>query len=1102
MSSSGHPLNLLGRDGRDEARPRLLSLPDMNQNTQQSRPPLESRHLNGTQEPSDLRSLFAAQKAPRFSLSGLSTNPPRMSTPMQPRASLQYESAPARRGEQSENGASSPLGMPTSSPERAYMQPNRRISPPPSSRRLSLLHLSQARPPRSDATQHIPPATPQIPVTEATEDMTLTTLSSALSRYQHVVSENERLNALCNQSALELASSRARLSAATRELETANSEVAKLQPALASCKEAIVAKDTELASVKPSLVEVKSELASLKEGHITVVEERNDLLRQKEATGKILANAKEKMVSLVKEYRISLLSEFLRYSWLKSSYATLGESYKELKKTHEQSQRQLLDLSQEVQETKKLAKNGMAAVQPLLDDDNTLARAAQTKAILQELEQDLTSTHQVNDLLRDKLQVSGSQLIDAQGRIRELEEEKRGALQQLLSAREEEKRQFELLILVENKVAQLSERLSAREKEAFDVLANSAALEADLQRARAEIETFRANEEAHVAELTTLRVVKEEHLSKLLALQDIINAREKEAISLRGDVKALNESKAELRALLAESKKELAQKFMELQEKNPNEDLLGRVYDLQAKKEVLTAKVVDLEERNRALASSLKDAQGQYVGLQQASRDQEAAFRAAERSDRELTALRDSLKEAQDSLKKALVASGKCQGLEDEVMTLKDRLNVQSVSLFQSKEEVTVLKERVNSLTNQLRVAQPASEEAATLRERLKSVSAQLNRHEADNEVLKNAQEKRASTAEASAAFLQSRLAESEKALQEMKFRVSELTHELSGMKEASIIMENENETMVHHQKANEQAMNELERGLVALQQENDGLRKELGGILERFEGGRLNSSEKELVRRLMDDSRRIHEEEVVRKDNELRRRQHAVDSLKAKVVELQGTIARMIKEKDKEPQAMVGETTATNKPIVGLNAWMSSSPRMESAAASKEIDMLDVTRDEGLSTSPAVIQQAPPPSGLPADPKLSDLQTADFDEDDDKPLSELSNLSELDEVAAGRGPTGQDKGKARDLAKVAVGNKRMRSPSPQGVNLSHSSVKKRLGANAGAQQKPSIPQKEQAPPAPVSASGPNGAKKVSITFPLSILRPFYLDGCCAVVFT
>ena len=112
---------------------------------------------------------------------------------------------------------------------------------------------------------------------------------------------------------------------------------------------------------------------------------------------------------------------------------------------------------------------------------------------------------------------------------------------------------------------------------------------------------------------------------------------------------------------------------------------------------------------------------------------------------------------------------------------------------------------------------------------------------------------------------------------------------------------------------------------------------------------------------------------------------------------------------------------------------------------------MQDVTRDERLSTSSAVIQQAPSPSDLPADSKLSDLQTADSDEDDDKPLSELSNLSELDEVAAGRGPSGLDKGKARDMAKVAVGNKRMRSPSPQGVNLSHSSVKKRPGTNAGA---------------------------------------------------
>lgn len=67
--------------------------------------------------------------------------------------------------------------------------------------------------------------------------------------------------------------------------------------------------------------------------------------------------------------------------------------------------------------------------------------------------------------------------------------------------------------------------------------------------------------------------------------------------------------------------------------------------------------------------------------------------------------------------------------------------------------------------------------------------------------------------------------------------------------------------------------------------------------------------------------------------------RQHVVDALKAKVAELQGSIARIIKERDRDPQAAAGATMAgNNKPIVGLNAWMSSSSPAKEAEVRKAL--------------------------------------------------------------------------------------------------------------------------------------------------------------------
>jgi hypothetical protein len=84
----------------------------------------------------------------------------------------------------------------------------------------------------------------------------------------------------------------------------------------------------------------------------------------------------------------------------------------------------------------------------MLNDQTPLTRVAETKGLFQELKDELTKrrspsfreilsaqripAHQLTDILRDRLLYNVSQLADAQGRIKELEEERRGTLNDLL----------------------------------------------------------------------------------------------------------------------------------------------------------------------------------------------------------------------------------------------------------------------------------------------------------------------------------------------------------------------------------------------------------------------------------------------------------------------------------------------------------------------------------------------------------------------------------------------------------------------------------------------------------------------------------------------
>ena len=96
---------------------------------------------------------------------------------------------------------------------------------------------------------------------------------------------------------------------------------------------------------------------------------------------------------------------------------------------------------------------------------------------------------------------------------------------------------------------------------------------------------------------------------------------------------------------------------------------------------------------------------------------------------------------------------------------------------------------------------------------------------------------------------------------------------------------------------------------------------------------------EKNFVAYIMKETRDIHEQDDVAKDNELRRasffwllpvaishlsrqRETMIQSLQAKIVDMEMTVARMIKEKENLRQ--VGPLA---KSVVSLNRWLLASP-------------------------------------------------------------------------------------------------------------------------------------------------------------------------------
>ncbi|KJA19566.1 hypothetical protein HYPSUDRAFT_78717, partial [Hypholoma sublateritium FD-334 SS-4] len=1035
----------------------LLESRRLNTSYLQDRPP-EMNNEN-TADSGVLQRRSQLQAAPRISLTHFLSNPAprRPSTPLTASRPLSSSHTHNIQGREvgTQNDMSSPAFTSYDSPESAYIQQIRPgfVAPDPQSTlRLSTLQ----RPTQSRTTTR--PLRESLAPEDSPEnrDNVIQYFNSTISRNQDLQKENQHLEAMNIQLAREVTDARARLNSLSEQLQSANSDINTMRPALASVREQLAASETEVTALKSQSSNTAVELAAIVAEHKSLEESHTQERLENERLRATVGTTKDSIARL------------------RIEYANIEDNFKGLKKGHDSLQSSYADAVKEAEGMKLLAKQGLAVLRPMLDDNNIIARASETKTILMELQNDLTASHQVTDLLRNKLHHQGCQLADAQSRIVELESEKRGVMQEFLCARQEGKDEYEVLVAMEKRMEELSARLSAREQESMGALTSAATNEIELKASLQQIAAYEKEIQTQSAELQSLRVLKAENVSGLLALQDVINARDKDIISTRAEIRSLNESKSELRALLAESKKSLADKDNELQMKEPiinareqeitrlnaqiqalkdsntelrtaladmKKDLAEKTSELKTRdpNEDLAVKLRDCEANYTSLKAALEVSQEQCIMLERMAKQQEIQLgkklQDAEKENIEksshilslkemLSKIQVELKSVREDLKTSLVeasqANGKCHileqgakesresrqslladnvalkgeitvllerlnaasnesfnavgkytvlentlkksenaskvirdGLNVEVKNLKSRLDEQTVALFQTKEQCALLKEESASL----------KERIAASRELQDSTQAALN----NAQLLGKSQESRASAAENTLAMTRIQAEETKRTLEKAQARIVTLSGELKRLQDAvqaaetSFVVEREG-----HSK-------ELKDMITELQAKNSLLAADAEAILLRYRDGRLTNSEREFVGYLMSEAQSIHEEDAVRKANELRRREHTIQTLNSKVTELQMVVARVLKEKG-------GQSGAANNSLVSIKAWLSSSPERT------EHPGINAGNGTDVPVSDAGAPMAPPDAGYSGPEPGSDSE-------DDVPLSELTKL-------------------------------------------------------------------------------------------------------------
>ncbi|KAF7339226.1 hypothetical protein MVEN_02000100 [Mycena venus] len=616
----------------------------------------------------------------------------------------------------------------------------------------------------------------------------------------------------------------------------------------------------------------------------------------------------------------------------------------DLKSDYDVSQDAVQCLTSELSELRRMAADAVHGI----ETSDSVTRSAETRALIDELQRDRDSAHRVIDLLRDKLHLISTQVLEAKERIIELETIREGEIQR-----------------IGTKVEELTDRLLQKEEEGARAMAKADALAVRLRETNERLLSVSKTLNEREVEVRGLREQKNaleweltEKCAKIVSLETLsanLVVLEEQNVALKCQVTELKEKKI---ALEFQAKADHS-KIATLQ------TLETELIALRAEKVAVECeakenhrKIVTLEKLHRDASAKLEQSksqvhkyemqlvqlQAELTSVEAAKEHFESSLEAAQLSETKLTRTNSELAQETSTLtqqvralttevhastlreailkEKEAALQQKSDELAVQVSTLKGDASAQKEELRRVNNEFTVLqnlfdsqaltlkltKEQSGDLQERLLMSESSyatklecaigklNVELAVLREQKASIQATL--HQVTEEVATQ----RAGLLGASADYenkltkqeeMYTKLARAEerraiaaeRETAEAKQQVEDLLRRIqSGRAELEDLKRKAQEAASSESMGAEGEVDILRARLEDLQGENSRLQDRAKSLNQRYKDGDLSDSERSFVRFLMRMAQSTHEQDTVAKDTELLRRENMISSLQTRI--------------------------------------------------------------------------------------------------------------------------------------------------------------------------------------------------------------------------
>ncbi|KAI9001055.1 hypothetical protein BD414DRAFT_405053 [Trametes punicea] len=634
----------------------------------------------------------------------------------------------------------------------------------------------------------------------------------------------------------------------------------------------------------------------------------------------------------------------------------------------------------DVQELRAQISISIQSIEPYLEGGEEWAKAKEMRSVINTLELECSKSQQVADLLRDRLQTVGGELIEAKSRITDLETAQSQDRAALCRAND-------TLARAAGEFTSLAECAKNQRIEMHDTLRIAAESEMKLAAANNRIneleillkgkdENERALQTAHndIARLQAIVVEKDAYITELKGGQN-------ELSTLKSTIADKDVCIADLIARNASQEAEISKYSASL--KHSNDELRALNSEMSSLRENLTAITLH-EEAARMESRRLHD-------------DKSAL---SEKIDEMEELLANARKEGQTQVERLQEAKIRYQALEE-------RFEDQSVILRITREAVGDAQERLlaaetshakhlTEVTERFeRDIAILQEQKLGLQDRITLMDAALKRHDAAVQVL---QEEHAEHTKAlnvaHAAYVEQQDKHAQKLsddLAESRLRVSSL-EAIASRKEDEI--RDLRIQLREAQTSSPEVETELRtlRSQIALLEAADMKNTLRAKTIEsRYRAGDLNEEEKSFINGLLRTSQAVHEQELVANRNELRRRDNALKEMRAKIHLLESALGRQISAMKLKPTSPLAVGSHS---MIDPTAWMSSGQSSSPVQAPDrdERPSVDVTvTAEPTHPSP----EADRPTSLPQKPGLEVVAAVEGTQQVKTPPREISPVQQ-----------------------------------------------------------------------------------------------------------